>query len=372
MALHSGGMDNGSVTGPLGLDEQPRFDRSVLDRPRVEHQRTIKPLSAKSGNDLRPSSFFDLMGQERAKKLMQRMVNVAKSRRTPLDHVLMVGSAGTGKTTFAHVIASEMGVQVYQLEAPVSTETLLILRTTMNDGDILLIDEIHQQAVGDRRGRQSSTQPEILFSLMEDFTIPTEDGVLEFPRICVIGATTDEGALPDPFVMRFPIRPHLDEYTINELTIMAMRNAAKFGLACDAAVAERFARASRGIPREINNYVKNAAMLTEGRITDELASEVLFDLNHVTADGLTNDMQKLLVFLYTRCRRVSNGGRDVRYQASVSSIATAIGKSRDMKAVQLRIEPYLVREGYLQVLHAGRALTDAGIQRAKELTGGTT
>lgn len=329
----------------------------------------ITPTSAtdRTGNELRPLTFFDILGQERVKKLLQRMVGVAKSRDGRLDHTLFVGPAGTGKTTFANVIANELGVQVFQLEAPVSADTLIGLRTAMRHGDILLIDEIHQQAVGDRRGRQSSTQPEVLFSVMEDFTLPTAHGVLEFPHITVIGATTDEGALPDPFVERFPIRPVFEDYSENDLAVLAMRNAAKLRLQCSSAVAHRFARASRGVPRVINNYVRNAAGLTTGIITDELASEVLYDLAGVTDDGLTRDMQMLLVFLYTRCRREVAAANEVRYQASVSTIATAIGKSRDMKAVQLRIEPWLIRRGYLQVLHAGRALTPAGIRRAKEL-----
>lgn len=331
----------------------------------------IRPATAgeRSANELRPTSFFDIMGQEKAKRLLKRMVDVAKSRGRRLDHILMVGPAGTGKTTFAHVIAIELGAQVYQLEAPISADTLAELRTVMNDGDILFIDEIHQQAVGDRRGRQSATQPEVLFGVMEDFTLATGFGVLPFPKVTIIGATTDEGALPDPFVMRFPIRPRLVDYSEDELTVMAMKNAARLGLRCNATVARRFAAASRRVPREINNYIKNAAMLTSGVITDELASEVLFDLNGVTPDGLTADMQNLLTFLYTRCRRVSVGTGEIRYQASVSSIATAIGKSRDQKAVQLRVEPWLIKEGYLQVLHGGRALTPAGVLRAMELTG---
>lgn len=344
------------------------FDPSQFEVPEREPTITSASADARSKNELRPLTFFDILGQERAKKLLQRMVNTAKSRGTSLDHVLLVGPAGTGKTTFANVIAEAMGVEVYMLEAPISADTLLSLRTTMRDGDILFIDEIHQQSVGDRRGRSSNTQPEVLFSVMEDFTLPTGLGVLPFPRITVIGATTDEGALPDPFVMRFPIRPALEEYSENDLAVLAMRNAAKLGLHCSSAVAHRFARASRRVPREINNYIRNAAALVSGQaITDELASEVLYDLVGVTDDGLTRDMQNVLTFLLTRCKRVVAASGETRYQASVSSIATAIGKSRDQKAVQLRVEPHLIREGYLQVLHGGRALTDAGIQRAKEL-----
>jgi holliday junction DNA helicase RuvB len=379
MELHYGSMpfsdlyDDVPDTPTGDLEDFPDDSAYTLESLEAEAPKAaaVTPVSvgAMSHNEFRPTSFFEIMGQEKAKRLMKRMVDVAKSRHSRLDHVLLVGSAGTGKTTFANVIATEMGVQVYQLEAPISADTLLELREVMNDGDILFIDEVHQQAVSDRRGRQSSTQPEVLFSVMEDFTIPTQHGVLEFPKVTIIGATTDEGALPDPFVMRFPIRPVLEPYTEEEMTVLAMRNAATVGLACDASVARRLARASRSTPRVVNNYVKNAAAITEHRITDEIATEVLTDLNGVTADGLTRDMQNVLTFLYTRCRRFTISSGEVRYQASVGSIATAIGKSRDQKAIQLRVEPHLIVEGYLQVLHGGRALTDAGIQRAKELIG---
>jgi Holliday junction DNA helicase RuvB len=151
-----------------------------------------------------------MIGQDRTKALMRRVIDATLKRRQPLDHVLFVGPSGTGKSTLANVIANELGVDCYQVEAPVSHDTLLALREVMRDGDVLFIDEIHQQAIMERRGRSVSTQPEVLYHVLEDRTIVTETGVLPFPAITVIGATTDEGMLPDAFVNRFPLRPALE------------------------------------------------------------------------------------------------------------------------------------------------------------------
>jgi Holliday junction DNA helicase RuvB len=346
----------------------------VLAQARAEAAAPKQEITAvatedQSGNVLRPVDWLDIVGQDRTKRLMQRMVEVAVKRGQPLDHVLMVGPSGTGKTTFAHVIAHELGCRVYQLEAPVSADTLIELAGVMQDGDILFLDEIHQQAVGDRRGRSSNTQPEVLFSVMEDRTLPTGSGVLQFPHITVMGATTDEGMLPDAFINRFPIRPQLDEYTEDDMTEIARRNATALGLLIKPDIARIFARASRNVPREINNYLRNAAMLTDRVVTEQLAFEVVHDLNGVTDDGLTRDMQAMLLFLL-KSKRYVKALDEVRYQASVNNIATACGKSRDVKAIQLRVEPWLIKQGYVQVLHGGRALTDLGVMRATRLTRG--
>src|SRR3954447_22458512 len=156
----------------------------------------------RTSNPLRPSSFAEVIGQERAVAMMQRVVAAAKRRGEPLDHVLLVGPSGTGKSTFSHVIAAELGVNVYEVEAPVSHETLLELREVMANGDLLRIEEIHQQAIMERRGRGAATQPEVLYAVMEDRTLTSGSGVLPFPAITIVGTTTDEGMLPDPFLNR--------------------------------------------------------------------------------------------------------------------------------------------------------------------------
>jgi Holliday junction resolvasome RuvABC ATP-dependent DNA helicase subunit len=324
------------------------------------------PPADRTRNPLRPAFLGEMIGQEQARQMLLRVIAASAAIPKPLDHVLLVGSSGAGKTTFANAIANELCVDCFQVEAPISHDTLLALRGTMRDGDILFLDEVHQQAVQERRGRQASTQPEVLFGVMEDQTIATSDGVLPFPHITVIGATTDEGMLPDPFVNRFPLRPYLAPYAVGELCAIAQLNAQALGVSITPDAERMFATASRGVPRQINNYVKNGHLLAGGGVIDAVvADEVLHTLNRVTEDGLTADMQKTLTFLLTRCKRVVGG--DVRYQASVSTIATAIGKARDTKAVVLRVEPYLIEQGYLQVGHGGRTLTAAGAKRAKEL-----
>jgi Holliday junction DNA helicase RuvB len=328
---------------------------------------TLTPAdtTAASGNEMRPESWDEVIGQDHVKGILREMVVVAKARNRPLSHTLFRGPAGTGKTTLAHVIAHELGRHIYQLEAPVSADTLMELAEVMQDGDILFLDEIHQQALPDRRGRQSATTPEVLFSIMEDFTMPTPFGVVEFPRITIMGATTDEGTLPDAFIDRFKNKPMLEEYSIENMVEIAHLAAGKIGVRLTPVAARMFAEASRRVPREVTTFLTNADDLGATIVTPGLAFKVVHDMNGYTEDGLTPDMQALLVFLYTRAKRVSKG--EVVYQASVNSIATAIGKSRDTKAIQLRVEPYLIREGYLQVLHGGRALTERGIERAHEL-----
>lgn len=332
----------------------------------------LQPVSTdeRSSNVLRPVTFAEVVGQERTVSLLTRMVAICKARQAPMDHVLLLGPSGTGKTTLAHVIAHELDARVFQLEAPVTHDTLISLATTMQDGDILFLDEVHQQAVGSRGSASTNTQPEVLFGVMEDRTLTTSEGVMQFPHITVMGATTDEGALPDAFINRFPIRPKLDRYTTEQMAVIARRNAEALDLwLCDDA-ATIFARAARGIPREINNFIRNAAMLTDFRVTEELALEVVRDLNGTTLDGLNRDMQAMLLFLYERARRVRQSDGAVTYQASIGTIATAIGKSRDTKAIQLRVEPWLIQEGYVQVTGGGRMLTDAGLLRAMRLQRG--
>lgn len=321
----------------------------------------------RTANELRPTTFDQVIGQAATVKLLRRVVDSAWDNRRALDHILFVGPSGTGKSTLANVIGNEMGVDVFQVEAPVSADTLLSLREVMRDGDILFIDEIHQQAIMERRGRQAALQPEGFYHVMEDRVIPTQNGMLPFPAITVIGATTDEGMLPDAFVNRFPLQPRLEGYTESELRRIAHANAHTLGILLTPPAAEVFAGASRGVPRQINNYVKNAEALTSnGVVTRANAVEVVEDLNGATLDGLTADMVAMLRFLYTRCKRV-NGNGDVKYQASVNTIATAIGKSRDSKAIALRVEPYLIERGYVQVTHGGRMLTPEGIERAAAL-----
>lgn len=343
----------------------PMFNYDSMLMGSAENAPRPASTEDRSKNPMRPERFSEVIGQPGAVSMMERVVAACERRHQALDHVLLVGSAGTGKSTFSHVIAHELGVDVYEVEAPVDRETLLELRTTMRDRDILRIEEIHQQAIMERRGKSAGSQPEVLYAIMEDRVMPSGAGLLDFPEITIIGTTTDEGMLPESFLARFPLRPRLEPYDHDALVKMAKWNGEKLHTVVTPTAAELFASASRGVPRQINNYVKNAAMLTDDVIDPKIAEEVLFDLNGVTADGLTVDMQRMLTFLYSKGKHETPNGPV--YRASINTIATAIGKSRDSKAIALRVEPWLIEEGLIQI-GQGRILTDAGIERAKELT----
>ena len=356
--------------GKQQAEAQERAVRSAANREAGIKASGPQPVGPdeRSQNPLRPTNLNGIIGQEKAKRMMNRVIEASKWSLQPVDHTLLVGAAGTGKTTFATCIGSELHVDTYQVAAPVSLDTLLELREVMEDRDILFVDEIHMQAVQERRGKQASTEPEVFLQLLEDRILATANGMVPFPHVTVIGATTDEGMLPDAFVSRFPLRPRLERYDQVQLGRMAVWNAEKLGLKITIDAALLFAGAARGIPRVVNNYLKNAqALCAQRALVDEaIAQEVLRDLNGVTPDGLTPDHQQMLTFLYTKGRR-ENAEGEVRYQASVGTLATALGKSRDAKAIALRVEPFLIEQGYVQVGHGGRILTDAGVARAEQL-----
>lgn len=323
-------------------------------------------MDERSGNVLRPTTLAGMVGQEQLKPLLRRIIDVAKVNGEPMDHMLLVGASGTGKTTTAQIVAHELGVRVFQVKAPVSLDTFQQLKEIMHDGEVLVIDEIHQQVSGDRRGATQACDPEIFFHVMEDRRLATATGMEEFPAITIIGATTDSGLLPEPFLNRFPLQPRLEPYSVKDMAQIVKANASAMGLDLDDGVASIFAEATRGTPRIANNYVRNAKVLTPGTfVKADIAREVVEVLNSTTADGLTLDMVRMLAFLL-KSRRESRDGHVV-YQASVNTIATALGKSRDTKVIALYVEPYLIERGYVQVTHGGRQLTDAGIQRAEEL-----
>lgn len=321
----------------------------------------------RSRNPLRPNRLSQIVGQAPAKNLMTRAIASCHERVKPLDHTLLIGPSGTGKTTLATCIANELGVECYQMAAPMRMDQLLELRETMRHGEILFVDEIHLQAVRERRGKDSASEPEVWFSLLEDRVLMTGHGPLPFPLITVMGATTDPGMLPEPFLNRFPLQPQLGDYSLEEMRTIIRQNAEVLEVRLQSEAIDVFARASRGVPRQANSLVRNAAsLLTMTEVCDKAKARELLCLLGIEHDGLTRHMSDTLRFLFTSARRVRGDG-EVIFQASVNSIATAIGLSRDTKAVALYVEPFLIKSGLLQVAPSGRLLTEAGVRRAKEL-----
>lgn len=345
----------------LPLDEPATATRP----PEVEIPITPILPGDRSGNPMRPTTLNEMVGQSTLKPLLRRIIDVSIDTGRPLSHLLMIGGAGTGKTTTAHVVANEIGTRYFELEAPVSAEYLLALRKIARDGDVVFIDEIHQQSRGDRRGKVASMEPEAMYRLLEDFEMVVGGQVLPFPRVTVVGATTDPGLLPEAFLARFPLQPRLTQYSDEEMTELARRNARAIDVRIDERAASIFGAAARCIPRLINRYMQNARSLTTGGISAALAEEVVTMLNGTTLDGLNPEMQRMLTYLLSQGREVKG---EIRYQASAGSVATALGLSRDAKAVALHVEPYLIQRGLVQVVHGGRTLTPAGIARASQLS----
>lgn len=342
----------------------PHLGESAPERPAIELE-PILPADAPK-NPLRPSTLDEMIGQERLKPLIRQLIAAATATGEPLDPVLLVGSGGTGKSTLALVIAHELDTRIFMLKAPLTTDVLMALRETARDRDVVFVDEIHMQVSGDRRGLTQAADPEAFYMLLEDGILSTPTGPLQFPRVTWIGATTDVGLLPEPLSMRFAIQPRLAPYTDDDLAQIARMSAGALGLTLVDHVDEMFAAASRGTPRIVNSYMKSARMLAGGRpIGARLARQVVEDLNGTTLDGLTPSMQAVLRFLYRHCRRETRQG--VIYTASVNSLATAAGHSRDTKAISLLVEPYLLQRGYIEMRPSGRTLTPAGIERATRL-----
>jgi Holliday junction DNA helicase RuvB len=361
-----------AVPLPTGYGEiayHAAYQRAAANLRNGDEHVELRPLEFddRSANRLRPATFDQMIGQHRLKTLMARIVANVQASGRPLSHTMVTGASGTGKTTIAQVAAHELGRTVYQVKAPVTHAVLRQMQRQLKDGDVVIVDEIHQQVSGDRRGVSQAADPEDFYHIMEDRRLPVEGHMLPFPAVTFVGATTDEGLLPEAFLNRFPLRLVLDPYTWEDMRDMAIANAHALGLTITDVAAIRLGRASRRIPRQLNTFVRNAQdIMAPGAILDaHVADEVVFDLNGCTWDGLTIDMQRMLTTLLGSRRTKGRG--EVVYQASVNTIATALGHSRDTKAVSLFVEPYLIGEGLVCVTHGGRQLTEDGITRALEL-----
>lgn len=331
----------------------------------------LKPINGdESSNELRPRLLDDMVGQAQLKPLLRRLLDTARETGRGMGHMLFVGASGTGKTTIATVMGNEIGTNVYSLKPPVDTATLMALADVAQDGDVVFIDEIHMQVSGDRRGLTQACDPEAFYLLLEDGILATPTGPRTFPAVTWIGSTTDVGLLPEPLSNRFPLQPRLADYTAEDLTEIAQRSADHLGVVLAPGAARLLAGASRGVPRQINNYLRAAVGLLghDRAVSVELAREVVEDLSSTTLDGLTSSMQTVLRFLVTNCRRESKG--EITYSASVNTLATAAGHGRDTKAISLLVEPYLLQRGLLEVRPSGRTLTTAGVERARRLIGG--
>jgi holliday junction DNA helicase RuvB len=305
---------------------------------------------------LRPAVFAEFTGQRKVKERIEIAVQAAQQRRESIDHILLSGPPGLGKTTLAHIIAQAMGANLRATSGPTIEKAgdLAGLLTNLEEGDVLFIDEIH---------RLQKTIEEYLYPAMEDFKLdiiidqgPNARSVrLNLPRFTLIGATTRSGLLTAPLLTRFPVRERLDYYESEQLHEIVIRSARLLNIDIDEHGATQIARRSRGTPRIANNLLRRvrdyAQVRGDGRITSEIADRALAMLE-IDENGLDEMDKRILEAVI-----VKFGGGPV----GVSSLAVAVGEEPD--TIEEVYEPYLIMEGFLKRTPQGRVATELSYKK---------
>ncbi len=310
---------------------------------------TVLPEDRSEGS-LRPRTLSDYIGQSKAKENLQIFIEAAKLRGEPLDHVLLHGPPGLGKTTLASVIANEMGVNMRITSGPTIEKAgdLAALLTNLQENDILFVDEIH---------RLNRAVEEILYPAMEDYAIdiiigkgPSANAIrLDLPKFTLIGATTRSGQLTAPLRDRFGVNLRLELYTPEELQGIVTRSAGILGIAIQPEGAAEIAKRSRGTPRIANRMLRRvrdfAQVMAGGVITQEVADQALnrLEVDHLGLDALDKRMLRSIIEYY--------GGGPVGLETLAATINEEAITLEDV------YEPYLLQQGFLTRTPRGRCVT---------------
>jgi len=323
----------------------------------IEHDRLISAAPASPNEEvveraLRPRRLHDYIGQQRIREQLEIFITAARRRAEPLDHLLLFGPPGLGKTTLAHIVAEEMGVKLRQTSGPVLERPgdLAAILTNLEKHDVLFIDEIH---------RLSPVVEEILYPALEDYQIDIMIGEgpaarsikLDIAPFTLVGATTRAGMLTNPLRDRFGIVARLEFYTADELTAIVTRSARLLEAQADAAGAAEIARRSRGTPRIANRLlrrVRDYAEVKSSGMIDQPTADAALRMLEVDGAGFDLMDRKLLQAVIERF----DGG-----PVGVDNLAAAIGEERE--TIEDVIEPFLIQQGFLQRTPRGRIATAA-------------
>ena len=322
------------------------------------YQETVQSPKSAFDLSLRPPLFSEFQGQTRVRERLELMVEAAKQRGDVLEHVLLSGPPGLGKTTLAYILANSMGVNIKTTSGPMIERAgdLAGILTTLERGDILFIDEIH---------RLQATIEEYLYPAMEDFRLdiiidqgPNARSVrLNLPKFTLIGATTRSGLISAPLRSRFGMTSRLDYYGVGELSQIVQRSAGLIGVGIDANGCEEIASRSRGTPRVANNLLRwvrdYAQVKSDGFITRSIADKGL-EMLDIDRDGLDEMDKRILEALVVRFQ----GG-----PVGLNSLSVSVGE--DSGTVEEVNEPYLIQEGFIKRTAQGRVAMPKAYQKLK-------
>ena len=322
------------------------FDDEIENTPRVVTPRSQEEDEAL--RSLRPSKIQEYIGQTKAKENLSLFMEAARQRNDALDHVLLAGPPGLGKTTLAHIISNEMGTELHSITGPNIEKKgdLAAVLTNLQPGDILFIDEIH---------RLQKSIEEVLYSAMEDYKLDLIIGQgpaartlrLDLPRFTLVGATTRTGLLSSPLRDRFGVQLRLEFYPIEELERIVSRSASILGIEIETSGANEIARRSRGTPRIANRLLKRVRDFAQvkfrtSKVNRDIASAALklFEVDERGLDQMDRRYLKTIIEKF-------DGG-----PVGIETLSSALGEERD--TLEDVYEPFLLQEGFIQRTPRGR------------------